>query len=317
MGSNLAKAPLVAVFYAALLYFSEVFLPLSDAYGQALYDFAPSVTWTGHLILIGYALLICAVAAVVTATVEKGGFGALVLMLPAFWGQMLVAPVFQQLFLGEPSGTLSRSDLLWRIAQGAACSLLMLVLCTLLFPRNTPASPPARGKLNLVFLPLYVVVVLPLAYFLLHFVLGYFLGWRNDAVRIFYQGGADGGVLALIINMLLDAPRYALFALAKGFLTAAFTVPLLFLMPGKRLFIIMVNVLLNLSGALFYLLPSPAMPADAALPHFIAGGAVAVLYGALAAFLLCLTHTPGTRAAPAAPAADGATGVPAPPRRTR
>ncbi len=317
MGSNLAKAPLVAVFYAALLHFSEVFLPLSTPYAETLYAFAPGVSPLRHLILVGYALLIYAIAAIIAATVEKGGFGALLLMLPAFWGQMLVAPVFQHLFLGEPSGTLSRGDLLWRMAQGAICSLLMLVLCMLLFPKKTPVSPAAKGKVNLLFMLLYIMVVLPLAYFLFHFVLGYFLGWRNDAVRIFYQGGADGGVLALIINMLLDAPRYAFFALTRGVLVAAFTVPLLFLMPGKLLLIITVNVLLNLSGALFYLLPSPAMPADAALPHFIAGGVTAVLYSALAAFLLSLTHTPGTRAAAEPPAAGATGGVPSPPRRTR
>lgn len=320
MGGNLAKSPLIALFYAALLHFISLFLPLSDMYGSIMYSFGPETPLSGYLFLFLYCLWIAAAAALVFAATEKLGFGAALLLLPASLGLQWIVPMFWQFIDGEPSGVMTQSDTLMRAIQGCLATLIILLLCTLLYtkkPTERPAAKPGKYKLRILRFIIFLLV-LPIIYSLLHFILGYVLAWRNDAVRLYLRGGDNNGIMDMIINMLLHAGRYALYALLKGLLIALFSLPLMLLLPGKRVLYIVANIMLCLSGAILYLLPNPTIPDDVSLTLFIANAVILTVYGGLSAFLLHLCLIPPEPAkAPAPTPARGAPAAkpPAPARR--
>lgn len=301
MGGNLAKSPLIAVIYAALLHFIAVFLPFSEGYTQSLG--AHETTLFGYLMLIGYCLFSCIAAAIAFSALDKGGVGALLPLLPSFLGLGFVVPMLQPFLEGETTGVMTSRDILMRLAQGAAGLILMLVLSMLLCGKKEP--PPAKEKHKIGVLNLVIfLLVLPILYTVIYFLVSYFLGWTNEVVRNFYGGHPDNGLLNMLVNMLLERPSAAGYALLRGLLLALFSLPLMLQLAGKKVMYIVLNAMLCASGALLYLMPSPLMPDEVRIPHLLVNGIVLLVYGALSAFLL---HGTFQKSEPApAPAAKGA-----------
>lgn len=293
MGGNLAKSPLVAVMYASLIFFSAVFLPFSEGYTQAMAEY--QTTLMGNLMLIAYCLVVSIIAALAFSNLEKGGFGALLPLIPGFWGLQFVVPMFQPLLAGEITGVMTQGDILKRLIQGCVCTLFMLLLSMLLYSKKkekepkaaTPAPAPkeAKPKLKILYLVIFLIV-LPIIYSILYFILGYFLAWKNDMVRAYYTGGGDNGLMHLLINMLLTNAGQAGFALLRGLLMALLSLPLLLQLPGKRVMFVVINTLMVLCGALIYIIPNPIMPDDVRMKHLIANGVILLVYGLAASFLL-------------------------------
>lgn len=312
MGGNLAKSPLAAVFYSALFHFIAVFLPFSESYGSLLHSYEPQISPVRHLLLIAYCLWIVVVIALVLWFTEQKKLKSFLLLLPACLGIQWAVPLVQQLALGEVTGTMTQKDTLLHLIQGCGATLLTLVLCFLLMSQKMTthtSNTPSPKKYKLKYLRLVIfLLVLPLIYSILQFVLGYFLAWRNDAFRAYYQGGGNQGIMYMIIEMLLDAPRYAVFSLLRGMLYALFSLPLLVLLPGKRVVYILSQTMLFLSGAFLYVLPNPVMPVPVAVIHLIATAAVLVIYGVLSGYLLhtCMEAPKPAEAAKNAPASKGA-----------
>jgi len=107
-----------------------------------------------------------------------------------------------------------------------------------------------------------------------------------------------------MVTMLIDYTEYAGIALVRGLFLGLMTFMLMLrMMPGrKRLFIVM-NTLLYLTQALFFLIPTPTMDWEVRLPHMISSAAVFVVFGALSAFILTLSYNSGS-SEPALTSAD-------------
>lgn len=291
MGGNLAKSPLVAVIYAALFYFAAVFIPFSEGYATTVAGH--EIKLMGYLMLIAYCLIASITAALAFSVVDKGGFGALLPLIPAFWGLSWIVPLLQPLLQGEVTGGMTQGDVLKRLIQGCVCVLLMLLLSMLLYSKKQPKeqgpqAKEAKGtkpKLKILTLVIFLIV-LPIIYMVLYFVGGYFLAWTNDAFRAYYTGGGNNGLMHMLINMLLNRLSQAGFALMRGLLIALFSLPLLLQLHGKRMMYLAINTMLVVSGALLYLLPNPLMPDDIRLRHLIANGVILLVYGLLSSFLL-------------------------------
>ncbi|MGI6404378.1 MAG: hypothetical protein ACOX0K_09290 [Oscillospiraceae bacterium] len=316
MGGNLAKSPLVAVFYAALLHFTVVFLPFSEHYGSLLHSYEPQISPAQYLLMVAYCLWIVIPIAIVFSAAEPTKLKSFLLLLPTCLGLQWVVPLIQQLAFGEVTGVMTQKDTLLHLMQGCAATILILFLCFLLMSQKTAAHTPGTSspkKYKLRYLRLVIVLlVLPFIYSILQFVLGYFLAWRNDAFRAYYQGGGNLGIMHMIINMLLYAPRYAVFSLLRGMLYALFSLPLLLLLPGKRVVYILCHTMLCLSGAILYLAPSPVMPAPVAVTHLIATAVVLVIYGGLSGYLLHLcVEAPKAAPLPAKAPTTAVKGAPA------
>ena len=137
---------------------------------------------------------------------------------------------------------------------------------------------------------LLIVVV----YLLLYFTFGYFIAWKNPAVRAYYGGNAPDGFIAPIANLLRTEPMLFVLQVVRALLWAALAVPIIKMMKGEwwesglavaLLFAVMTSQLL---------LPNPLMPAEVRMVHLVETATSNFLFGWLV--VLILRGTGRTRA---------------------
>lgn len=146
MGGNLAKSPLVAVFYAALLHFTVVFLPFSEHYGSLLHSYEPQISPAQYLLMVAYCLWIVIPIAIVFSAAEPTKLKSFLLLLPTCLGLQWVVPLIQQLAFGEVTGVMTQKDTLLHLMQGCAATILILFLCFLLMSQKTAAHTPGTSS---------------------------------------------------------------------------------------------------------------------------------------------------------------------------
>lgn len=334
MRGNLAKVPLVAVLYAAIVRFIGLFIPFSQAYGAAAVEFDISLGPLDHIWFLGFCLFVGVICAICFAGIDKSGRGALLTLTPIFLGFLVVMPVFESLLLGEVTGLMDSSDLLMRMAQLGGGTIITLILCLLLFvrpdasPEGGAAAPPkakkvkgAPGKFKIIKLLLYLLLALPGSFFILYFVLGYILAWTNETIRTFYagQGTEDGGFFFMFVTMLISHNYYAVITLLRGLLLGILSFLLMLRLEGKRRLFLALNIMFFLAGVFLFLIPTPTMSWEVQIIHFVSSGVVMIIYAVIAAILLPLTYNknlppPESAADPAAKPAVS-TGKPIPKRR--
>lgn len=309
MGGNLARSPLIGVFYAALLWFVAGFLPRSEAYAGAVAGF--SFPTMGKLMLLAYAVVAAAIYAAVFSGAQKGGPGLALMLALTACGQQWLTPSLRQLLLGETTGVMTMTDTLLQTLGGCGATVLVLVLAMLLYktqekPAAKPGAPKTEPKYKLGALGLVIrMLALPVIYFLVYYLLWYFLFWRREAVYTFYTGAEFSKLenfMGELIHVLVDRGREAVLTLLTGLAYALFGLPLVLRMREKRVLFIACNALLCLTGVMIYLLPSPVLPDEVRMAHLPLQGAVLLVYGVLSGVLL---HTAFHReAAPAARPAE-------------
>lgn len=290
MGGNLAKAPLVGIFYGTLLWFVAALLPRSAAYAEAAGPFVmPTV---GLLMLLAVAVVFAAACAVAFGGARKGGVPFIAMLALTACGAQWLAPLLRQLLLGETTGVMTTGDTLFELLAGCGATILALVLAMLLY--KTPdkaafpggkAPPEAKYKLGVLGLVIRLLV-LPLIFFLLYYLLWYFLFWRVDAAREFFGRAEKLNFMGEVIAILVDRGKEAAVTLLVGLAYALISLPLLFQMQGKRVLYIAANTLLYLTAALRYLIPSPIMPDAVRMAHLPETGLLLLLYGIIAGLLL-------------------------------
>lgn len=137
---------------------------------------------------------------------------------------------------------------------------------------------------------LLIVVV----YLLLYFTFGYFIAWKNPAVRAYYGGNDPDGFIAHIANLLRTEPMLFVLQVVRALLWAALAVPIIKMMKGEwwesglavaLLFAVMTSQLL---------LPNPLMPAEVRMVHLVETATSNFLFGWLV--VLILRGTGRTRA---------------------
>ena len=137
---------------------------------------------------------------------------------------------------------------------------------------------------------LLIVVV----YLLLYFTFGYFIAWKNPAVRAYYGGNDPDGFIAHSANLLRTEPMLFVLQVVRALLWAALAVPIIKMMKGEwwesglavaLLFAVMTSQLL---------LPNPLMPAEVRMVHLVETATSNFLFGWLV--VLILRGTGRTRA---------------------
>ena len=72
-----------------------------------------------------------------------------------------------------------------------------------------------------------------IAYLFLYFTFGYFIAWKNEAVRAYYGGSDPGSFVTHIANMLRAEPLLFLLQIVRALLWAAMAVPVIKMMKGN------------------------------------------------------------------------------------
>ena len=169
-----------------------------------------------------------------------------------------------------PPGMLSRLFL-----SGVIIAALFSSLAVLILGRRKPDSPVSNthrlemsirqwiGKLSLIVI----------TYLLLYFTFGYFIAWKNEAVRSYYGGSDPGSFLAQMSNVLRDTPWLLPFQAVRALLWTAIAIPVIRMMKGQWWeAALAVALLFGVVMTSPLLLPNPLMPQEVRMVHLLETG---------------------------------------------
>lgn len=290
---NIAKTPLTALIFVALVNLTTATLPYSEGYREALS--AQGMPLTGYVQLLAVGLLLSLAAALLYNFSRLRPIKTLLMALIAIAGTGFVAPPLARMLFGERTGLMTTADTLLECGGYVLCAAVVLLVCLLAFRPRAVAVAPVRYKLKLTRL-LTSAVVLPVLFCVLAFVALYFIPMRSEAFRLYYLGVPDqNGVLQTLINILLANTMLLPATLLQGFLFAACLFPLTLALPGKRLMPAVIAAMLSLIPAVLRLAPVPFIAPEIRVGAVLFLAAHLLVYGVSCAFVLGMCMIPAAQ----------------------
>jgi hypothetical protein len=188
-----------------------------------------------------------------------------------------------------PPGILPRLFLM-----GALIAAPFSVLAILILGKRKTETVDAEPNARLI-MPAnewaWKLAVIAVAYVILYFTFGYFIAWRNPAVREYYGGIDPGGFIAQMGTVLRDSPWLIPFQIVRAMCWVALALPVIRMMKGQwpetalaigLLFAVVMNARL--------LLPNPYMPEPVRMAHLVETASSNLILGFFVGWLL--TPTP-------------------------
>lgn len=280
MGGNLAKAPLTAIIFAAMMALMAQLLPVSQTYAQASAEFRMPLA--GYVFLVVYGLWLSLAMALYYYHAKAKGPGALIFAAIFFLGLACVGPAADQIAFGQPTGAMTGADTWMQVIAFSVSTLFILLLGHMLMSRD-PAMEQPRPKCKLQALPLTIkLIVTPFIFCILFFILWYFMVWQREPVLLYYSGGLPRAE----VDFLPMLTRNVIFSLVQGLAYMLLSLPLLQQLPGKRSMFLILNALLYLSGALYWLIPQAAVPDAVRIAQLVRYGVLMLVYAVLTGIML-------------------------------
>jgi hypothetical protein len=135
------------------------------------------------------------------------------------------------------------------------------------------------------------LVIIAVAYLILYFSFGYFIAWRNPAVREYYGGIDEGGFVGQMGRVLRNTPWLLPFQIARAMCWVALALPVIRMLRGQRpekalaiglLFAVVMNAQL--------LLHNPYMPEPVRMAHLVETASSNLIFGVFIGWLLTRQH---------------------------
>jgi hypothetical protein len=135
------------------------------------------------------------------------------------------------------------------------------------------------------------LAVIAVAYVFLYFTFGYFIAWKNPAVREYYGGSDPGGFLTQMGTVVRDTPWLIPFQILRAMLWTLLALPVVRSLRGPRqetalsigfMFAVLMSDLL--------LLPNPYMPESVRMSHLVETALSNFIFGAFVGWLLTNRH---------------------------
>lgn len=236
--------------------------------------------------LLAVSLINAAVWTYVIRRSRWAGWKLILTVLLVFYGVNTLMPQIESAYFITrlPPGMLPRLFLAGLIIAAVFAPLAVLILGKAKADTNeTSTETRLNLPLSAWILKLSLIVV---AYLLIYFTFGYFIAWKNDAVRFYYNGGDPGNFFSHIANLTRTEPLLFLLQAVRALLWAAIAVPVIKLMRGEwweaglavaLLFAVMTSLLL---------LPNPLMPDEVRLTHLLETATSNFLFGWLVVLIL-------------------------------
>jgi len=188
-----------------------------------------------------------------------------------------------------PAGMLPRLFLMGGLIAAPFSALAVLILGkrkaeTANIERNARLVMPA-GEWA------WKLAVIALAYLILYFTFGYFIAWRNPAVREYYGGLDEGSFFAHMGTVLGNTFWLIPFQILRAMFWAVIAMPVIRMLKGQwqetalaigLLFAVLMNAQL--------LLPNPYMPEAVRMTHLIETASSNFIFGLLVGWLLTQRH---------------------------
>lgn len=189
-----------------------------------------------------------------------------------FYGVSTLMPQIETAYFISrlPPGMLPRLFIAGLIMAAVFAPLAVLIL------GKAKASGNVSSPLKLTVRRVCLIVV---AYLFFYFTFGYFIAWKNPAVRAFYGGSDPGGFVMQITNLVRTEPLLFVLQAVRGLMWTAIALPVIKMTKGAwwktglavaLLFAVMTSQLL---------LPNPLMPAEVRMAHLVETASSNFLFG--------------------------------------
>jgi hypothetical protein len=189
-----------------------------------------------------------------------------------------------------PAGTLPRLFVMGALVAIPFAALSVLVL------GKRKADPVDLNSTARLTMPAsewaWKLALIAVAYVTLYLSFGYFIAWRNPALRAYYGDIDPGSFTGQIGHILRDMTWLVPFQIVRAMCWVAIAIPVMKMLKGDRLetalalgflFAVVMNSLL--------LLPNPYMPESVRMSHLVETASSNFIFGVLVGWLLTERHT--------------------------
>lgn len=151
-------------------------------------------------------------------------------------------------------------------------------------------SAPARAETTRLEMPIsewtWKLAVIAVVYVILYFSFGYFIAWRDPAVREYYGGTDPGTFFAQMQTVLRATPWLIPFQVFRALCWAAIAVVIIFMLTTTRAQTIMtVGFVFAVVMNAALLLPNPYMPEPVRMAHLLETASSNFIFGMFVAWL--------------------------------
>jgi hypothetical protein len=266
-----------------ILYFSTFAVVSGALLSNASEQNATADAGATLLALLLVSLINAAVWTYVIRRSQWTGWRLILTVFFLFYGVSTVMPQIETAYFITrlPPGLLPRLFVAGVIIAAVFAPLAVLILGK----ARSQTNETSRLKMTVsVWIAKSFAIVI--AYLFLYFTFGYFIAWKNEAVRAYYGGSDPGSFVTHITNLLRAEPLLFLLQVVRALLWTAIAVPVIKMMKGgwwetglavAVLFAVMTSQLL---------LPNPLMPDEVRMVHLVETATSNFLFGWLVVLIL-------------------------------
>jgi hypothetical protein len=236
--------------------------------------------------LLIMSLLNTAVLTYLTVRSRWGGWRLVVAIAFILFGVSTVMPQIETaVFIHNlPRGFLPRLILAGFLFSALFAALLVLILGKIRRYDSSQVSQWIRMSGSQWIVRLSVIAFF---YVVIYFTFGYFIAWKNPAVRAYYGGGSLNGFVSQIYQTWQDIPWVFPLQFLRGLLWTALALPVIRMMRGAwwetgLVVALLFGVVMNTQ----LLLPNPLMPHEVRMTHLLETASSNVIFGWVLVWLL-------------------------------
>jgi hypothetical protein len=245
--------------------------------------------------LFAVCLLNTGVLSYIIARSRWRGWRLVAAIFVAFYGTMtFMGQIESAVFITRlPEGMLPRLFLMGAIVAAFFSPAAVVVLGK--WKRHAQARDTEPNR-RLVMSPAewaWKLAVIAAAYVTLYFTFGYYVAWRNPAVREYYGGTDPGSFTAQMSSVAGGTPWLIPFQILRALLWVAIALPVIRMMRGKwQETALALGLLFGVVMNAQLLLPNPYMPEPVRMAHLAETASSNFLFGLLVGWLLSRGRAP-------------------------
>ena len=266
-----------------------LFVLFSIASGIAMRGITPPPSAAGSTVIS--LVLVCALETIVVSYLvlrsRWAGWRLILAVFVVFYGvTTFMGQIESAVFLTQlPAGMLPRLFLMGFLIAVPFSALAVIILGK----RNheleeeEPAFLPSMPASTW----LWKIAVICAAYVILYFTFGYFIAWRNPAVREYYGGTDPGSFFAQMGTVVRDRPWLIPFQILRAMCWTAIALPVVQMLKGEwRETALALGITFAVLMNAQLLLPNPYMPEPVRMAHLVETASSNFMFGLLVGWLL-------------------------------
>ena len=269
-----------------ILYFSSFAVVSGALLSTAPRENDPAEAGATLLALLIVSLINAAVWTYVILRSRWTGWKLILAVFFVFYGANTVMPQIETAYFitSLPQGMLPRLFLAGMIIGAVFAPLAVFILGK---AKSKPNQTPEHSRLKMPASTwIWKLALIVIAYVLIYFTFGYFIAWKNEALRAYYGGTDPGSFLVHMRNVLTAEPGLFLLQAVRALLWTALAVPIIKMTKGawweSGLAVALLFAVVNSQ----LLIPNPLMPVEVRMVHLVETATSNFLFGWLVMLIL-------------------------------